>query len=343
MPPSARRVWFNVHLWIGLALTLVLAPIGVTGSVLVWRQALAQPPGATGTADRPIGAYVDAARAAGVEGRATQVRLPLARGEAVAVTLRAPDAAPATVWLDPATARVLRVDRRPGGWLGAVHELHETLMAGRPGGWIVGASGLALFVSAATGLWLWFPRLGGLAAALRWRRTALLSLNLHHQLGFWICAPLAVLSLTGAWLAFGDSGPRGPEAGRGEGRRTAAAAGPRIGFDDVAGAVLARHPGAKLASIAAPAGGGAWRVQLRSALGERLSLSFDPASGQERASGPPANGFRRAMHQLHGGEETPLAWRLVITAAGLAPAILGLTGIWAWARRRRPVRTASAA
>ena len=35
-----RRFWFDVHLWIGLGLGLLLSVVGVSGSLLVWHDAL---------------------------------------------------------------------------------------------------------------------------------------------------------------------------------------------------------------------------------------------------------------------------------------------------------------
>jgi hypothetical protein len=34
--PSARKIWLNLHLWLGLTAGFVLALIGLTGSVLVF-------------------------------------------------------------------------------------------------------------------------------------------------------------------------------------------------------------------------------------------------------------------------------------------------------------------
>ena len=33
--PSARKIWLNIHLWLGLTAGFVLALIGLTGSLLV--------------------------------------------------------------------------------------------------------------------------------------------------------------------------------------------------------------------------------------------------------------------------------------------------------------------
>ena len=35
-----RRIWLNVHLWIGIGLAVLLVPIGLSGSFLVWHDAI---------------------------------------------------------------------------------------------------------------------------------------------------------------------------------------------------------------------------------------------------------------------------------------------------------------
>ncbi len=37
---SLRWFWFQLHLWIGVALSLVLIPVCVSGSYLVWKDEL---------------------------------------------------------------------------------------------------------------------------------------------------------------------------------------------------------------------------------------------------------------------------------------------------------------
>ena len=32
-----RRIWLNIHLWLGLGLALLLVPVGLSGSLLVWQ------------------------------------------------------------------------------------------------------------------------------------------------------------------------------------------------------------------------------------------------------------------------------------------------------------------
>ena len=35
-----RRLWLDVHLWIGVGLLIALIPLSVTGSILVWHDQL---------------------------------------------------------------------------------------------------------------------------------------------------------------------------------------------------------------------------------------------------------------------------------------------------------------
>ena len=361
-----RGIWFTVHLWIGVILTVVLAPLGLTGSLLVWREALSQPAGASGPASLAPSAYLKAGAAAfGPDARVVGLRLPGHEGQAVIVQGRA--SAPAdedggrprslVAFMDPASGRVLASGLPGGRAMGVVHRLHETLMIPGVGRQLVGWCGWAMLVSALTGLWLWRPRVGGFLAGFRWRRTGWQLLNLHHLVGFWLCVPLAVLSLTGAALAFPDltravvgvfapepagAAPRAPREDRepaGNGRHL-----PVLTPDQAVALALAGRPGARLSSLTLPTGRGAWRVQLQTPKSAGVDLRVDDATGLVTpipdTSGP-SRSVRRWIHRLHGGEQTGLVWQLVITIAGLAPTLLGVTGVLVWLRRRRsaPVRS----
>src|SRR3712207_4252927 len=83
-----------------------------------------------------------------------------------------------------------------------MHVLHGSLMVPGVGRQVVGWIGVAMLLSSLTGLWLWWPLKGGFRRGLRWNRRPSTSGNLHHMGGFWIALPLAVLSLTGAWISF---------------------------------------------------------------------------------------------------------------------------------------------
>jgi uncharacterized iron-regulated membrane protein len=64
-----RNAWFQVHKWIGIILAIVLIPLSITGSMLVWDQPLdrlLEPShySAMGRAALPASAYAETARKA---------------------------------------------------------------------------------------------------------------------------------------------------------------------------------------------------------------------------------------------------------------------------------------
>src|SRR5207237_1127937 len=120
---------------------------------------------------------------------------------------------------------------------------------------LVGWLGWAMFVSSATGLWLWWPRHGGFLKGLRWRRGASTLFNLHHLVGFWICIPLAVLSLTGVYISFPQTSrallglPPPPPRAAGPGRFAPPIPRPNLTLAQAVTAAQAEAPGAAVTEI----------------------------------------------------------------------------------------------
>ena len=219
MPASARlrTVWWTLHRWIGLALIVLLIPISVSGSLLVWHDhldALLNPARyAISGAQVAQPAAVYLARAAdalpsGVD--AVALRFPEQAGWPVTVMGRgAPltDGGPMQL-----QARLSRPADRPRT---RCHELAHVLhrlpasvprepddSAISPAARSSAGLGAGMLILSLTGIWLWWPRNGAFLAGLRWRRAPRLISNLHNMVGFWIAMPLAVVSLTGIYLSF---------------------------------------------------------------------------------------------------------------------------------------------
>ena len=228
-----RRAWFQVHKWIGLILAILIIPLCLTGSALVWDEALDHVlnPARYATTQGPALAPDRLAAAAQVAlpaGRLlATLKLPTEPGNpAIAASGPGPTQvqgpAPRTnVWLDPTTGRVLQVANSRSGPVMVMHLIHGSLMLPGVGRQIVGWIGVAMLLSSVSGLWLWWPLTGSVRRGLRWKRHRNFDTNLHHQFGFWIALPLFVLSLTGAWISF----PAffGPLVGRTAGRWASAA------------------------------------------------------------------------------------------------------------------------
>ena len=360
-----RRVWFQVHLWLGVALFLVLIPLSATGSFLVWHDALdaavnPQRYAASGPADRPLEAYAAAARTALGPGQAVaSVRLPEHDGRPVVVSspLKAEPGArgrPPTLnlYLDPASGRVLDRARSDAGLVRWLHVFHGSLMMPGVGRKIVGWLGWAMFVSALTGVWLWWPRNHRVLKGFRWRRAPLLSSNLHHLAGFWISIPLAVLAFTGAWISFPQTF-RGvveavsgapPARERGGGPGGGGQGGParplvptQLTADQAVAAVRGMAPAAELVSVTWPTEKKAqWSVRLQPEGLMALTYTVDDRSGRAKAEKAPdaAAKTARLMRVVHDGTDMGIVWQMVIFVGGLAPALLGITGVLMWLRNR---------
>lgn len=354
-----RRLWLDLHLWIGVGLLVLLIPVSVTGSALVWHDALdrmlyAERYAVSGPEARlPVAAYAAAAEGA-FAGRATltQIRLPQNAGDPVVAVgrldgLTPPGGRPRTlnVWIDPPTGRVLASGEIRNSLTNVLHRLHGSLMIPDIGRKVVGWLGWAMSISCATGLWLWWPRSGGVLKALRWRRAPSQLFNLHHMLGFWICIPLAVLSLTGVYISFPQtsralfgveqSAPRGGGATR----FAPPVADPVFSLEAAVARAREGRPGGTLASVSTPTTGRepAWRVQLRTGDAEPLTVQVVDATGEVKAQARDSGGpdpLSRWMRRVHDGAGMGIVWQAIIFVGGIAPAVLGFTGIVMWLRRR---------
>ena len=357
-----RQLWFQIHKWIGLALLVVLIPLSASGSLLVWHDwtdTIANPHryDVNGKAVLPVSDYASGARAGlGSEYRLASITLPAEADRPVVVGAVKAHAAGgkertgppqrAQVWLDPADGRVL--DRAEGNadLVRFLHQFHGSLMVpgwGRP---IVGWLGVAMLISALTGLWLWLPVTGSLRRGFRWRRGPSLSARLHHQIGFWIALPLAILSFTGAYISFPTAmrsveglfvsppargGPVGPT-------RAPPLAVTRLGPDAAVTAALAEAGGGKPLGLRWPTEQGAiWTVTVGGAAGRR-DISVDDAAGTAKPAKPPAGGVARFMRTLHDGNGYNPVWQTLIFLGGLAPTALGITGLLMWLRARKAKR-----
>jgi uncharacterized iron-regulated membrane protein len=137
-----RRLWLNVHLWIGVGLAVMLIPISISGALLVWHDDIdtwINPHRYVVTGAQvalPPTVYLAKAAEAVAKDRigfrANAVRYP-EPGWPVRVMMRAqgrePGARPQilTVFLDPPTAAVLDVMEFRSSFFGFLHVFHENL------------------------------------------------------------------------------------------------------------------------------------------------------------------------------------------------------------------------
>jgi uncharacterized iron-regulated membrane protein len=340
-----RRFWMDVHLWLGVGLFVLLVPLGLSGSYLVYHDGidhLTHPArfAVTRSAEVvPASALLDAARTAFGQ-KATPASLRMPEDGPITVQGRvagpvAPGARPRTLtaFLDPATGRVLDVADTNASLTGVIHRLHGSLLISAPGlgRKIVGWLGWAMTISCLTGLWLWWPRNGRVIKGLRWRRSPSTFNNLHHMVGFWVLVPLLILSLTGVYLSFpqtaralfGNAPPSGGQKGP-PARRTPPAplADTQLNIDQAIQAAQAEHPGA-LASVTLPTKGKTptWQVALKmDGMDAQVTVRVDDATGEIKQGrdgqggmsgmpgGPQADPLSRWMRRLHDGGGIPGLW-----------------------------------
>jgi len=357
-----RRLWLDVHLWIGVGLLVALIPLSVTGSALVWHDALdrmlyAERYAVSGAEARLAPAeYARAAEAAFAgKARLTQVRLPQEPGDPVVAVGRlegpaGPGGRPRTLnaWIDPPTGKVLATGETAKSVTQVLHRLHGSLMIPQIGRKVVGWLGWAMFVSCVTGLWLWWPRHGGFVKGLRWRRGPSTLFNLHHMVGFWVCIPLAVLSLTGVYISFPQTsralfGVAQPQRPGGPGRFAPPVPQTQTSLEQAVASAQASKPGAQVVSVSVPTRGRepVWRVQLKTPGAKQpATVQVVDATGQVKTARGPGGGeggpdpLSRWMRKIHDGADTGIVWQTIIFLGGVAPAVLGITGVIMWLRRR---------
>lgn len=343
-----RNLWFSVHKWIGLLLAVLIIPVSFSGAALVWHDWLdAQLNPAryavTGPAELPPSRYVAAAQAEMKSGeRIASLRYPehgdgpVVVGIASAKAGRGAGGPPqrTNVYLDGATATILDKAGSNEGGVRVLHRLHGSLMVPGVGRQIVGWLGVAMLISSLTGLWLWWPLTGSVRRGLRWKRRPQFDANLHHLTGFWICIPLAMLSLTGAWISF----PAFFSGLSGDKPQPRPAPAPPVEHTvqsiDVVVAGVGGHP----LAVTWPTGKAPiWKVSL-----EKGDAEVNDATGAVTVKPPRPETTARWMRRLHDGTDMGVIWQVVIFLGGMIPVALAITGVTMWIDsrkwRKRPAR-----
>jgi len=366
-----RGVVRKAHLWLGLGLGGLFAVLGLSGSVLVFYEAVdaALHPEIRVLSTLPAPGWdspvwdqaLATVRARWPERRGAWRFEATGRPGPLAARYQPPGVGHhgrrIMVWLSPDGRQVLREDewgRYAMTWL---YELHMNLLLGEPGRAVVGWAGVATAALLASGLWAWWPR-GRWRRALHFKREAERTRRLRdlHKLAGLAGLPLlAMLVVTGVMLALPDESNAvlartlGPLTKPGPVR--AASSGEPVG---IATALAVAHrvmPAGRLAWVEAPGPGfGAYMVRVQqpgdpSWRFPHSSVWVDPASGavlavQDRQRFGASNVVNNWLHPLHDASAGGLWLRVPVALAGLVPALLLATGVWRWALLRRARREA---
>lgn len=236
-----RRLMFQIHMWVGLILGLLLALLGLSGSILVYDDAISEflapvPHVSTQGTELPLDRIVEVARGVAGQG-AVQIALAREADDPVSVRVTRPRAGEGTgrgegrgerramdgqragaqggpqgpqaatqVFIDPVSGAVLGSRKAQlSPILAFSHQLHGNFLMGREGRQFVGWLGVAMLALGVTGLALWWPKRGQWKYAFFVRRTAK-GLRFHRELhaatGIWIFVVFMIVSFSGVVIAF---------------------------------------------------------------------------------------------------------------------------------------------
>jgi uncharacterized iron-regulated membrane protein len=369
----ARRVVRQLHLWIGLTLCLPLVVLGLTGSILVFREGLARlldpPPRLTCATGKALSTAEIIASVQGRIGKQFKPYLyeaPAVPGQPATLRLIALEGGPGApigvrvLLVDPVSLDFVRWHYRPfPGFLHVVVQLHGDLLMGPRGRVYVGWLGIAALTLGLSGLILWWPRGNRWRSAFLVKRGARglrLHRDLHGVVGIWTFALFVVVSFSGLYFAF-------PQVGAGlrkllPSHETSNSIAPvprregaqRIDADRAVAAALSAVPGARLRSVAFPLSAGQpYRINLahpgdaRSAP-ETIAV-VNPWSAElielinPRRSAP-AQTVLAWQETLHFGGGLGWVWRILVCLSGLLPAIFAFTGTSMWLIKRNARRRA---
>lgn len=218
---KASRVWWNVHQWVGLKLSILLSFIFLTGTLAVFSNEidwLLRPPmrvnaaTVTGPMNWTVAAQALAAHAP--DARINSLEAPLDRGFAAVATIKRPDDTLAFVYVHPTTGVV----QGDGHWVGAkriLRNMHRHLMMPVKYGVVVVSSlSILLLISVVTSLVVYKKWWRGFFKPMRLTDARAAWGDFHRLAGVWSLWFVALIALTGLWYlaeATAFRAPAGPK------------------------------------------------------------------------------------------------------------------------------------
>lgn len=339
-----------LHRWSGGLIGLLLAVLGLTGTILVWEGEWISLTGANAPVVENVRTI---SRIAEREAAAGATRITFASEEIGLHHVAREGGAGAYVAQDGATVASWSSQwERPELW---IFDLHHHLFAGETGETIAGVAGVFGLLFVITGSILWWRS----RRAFKWR---LLPSKFqpgpivsHHRDFGILIAPLLLLSfLTGTGMIFKDvTAVALSPFGKMESRSRPPKVDPVDGSTPVASMLAQakiRFPDAELRRLTLPSKPGQpWSVRMRQPYewtpNGRTNLMFDGAGKlikvDDPATGSQAASINEKLYPLHTGKVGGIAWKLLMTFSGLGLTILGSLATWSfWFRkakkRKRP-------
>jgi uncharacterized iron-regulated membrane protein len=364
--PSARKIWLQVHLWLGLSAGLVLALIGLTGSVLVLNdQLLTIEVGHIFDVAGPIPPHpavdqwiANAHRAYGNFDLDSVVGpgFGLAGGNAAMLGAIGPGHTHWLITIDPNSGLPLGNYIWEDRFTTFVLQLHAGL--GASGRWLswgretLAWLGVVMLVSMATGLYLWWPRNRNWYTAFTLKRGARgrrRLLDLHNLFAVYLYVPLLIIAVTGVYFLRPDwidpaislvSVERTPDPGALARASKPGSCPARTTPGQAAALALARYPSSRLAAVIVP---GTQNQPLVVQLAPPDNLGFkgqtqvfiDPEcpmilTALDGDAAVAAEAFKAIVHPLHFNLMLGRFGQAIVFLAGLLLPLSWVTGLLLW-------------
>lgn len=206
---TVRKIVFQLHLYTGLAIGLLLILSGLTGSALVFREeieALVYPE-LMNTVPRDervsLQVVLETVQHAYPGDKPFFIRMPRTPEQTYVVKMN--NAHDLFVYVDPYNGMILGEHRQEDTFTGWIALLHTELLSGERGEIILGVSALLLIGMSITGLILWWPRNGKFSPGFKirwsaqWKR---MNFDIHRASGIYTILFILLTAFTGTSLVF---------------------------------------------------------------------------------------------------------------------------------------------
>jgi len=353
---TLRKIFFNIHLYLGLAGSIILFVVAITGGILTYEFEI----------DHRLNSklyYVDPqpqrvplanlgpAAEKAVPGKRAVV-LYLGRNEGLAHEVIMNDGLRVTV--NPYTGAVLGSRMIQGRLMAKVQDIHRRLML--KNSLLVSYSTIAMVVLACSGLYLWWKtKIVGFKQQGSARR---FNFDLHHVSGFYFLIPVLLIALSGVVLGFDkyllppQLDAKGRPVRPPQPASTPQPGVPAISVDDAFTKALAALPGARITTVGLALGPRAtyqftMKLPEDNTPGGRSQVAIDKYSGQvlQMQTSRDFRGLRSIIYwsrQIHTGEFWGWPTRLLFLFATLAIAVQAVSGVIMWIARIRTQRKKAA-
>ena len=369
----ARSKWFTVHRWLGIALGVWFALVGLSGAILVFEDPIDAWPNPRLLITASHGTHLSAqtiverAEAAYPLGLVEKIRFPAADGEVYRLTMRVKPrrvgAERIEAMFDPVRGAFLgarsleSLGVTPPDVLRTLYEFHRNVLLGNAGSNIVGIAGILLLTSAVTGFVLAAPRTRAALKRIVWinpRTSATrIAYDFHRSTGIVFAITLLLATLTGATLVyvnyvrdlvsvFSKVAPFPTVPWQMHSTNEP------LQLDRVITDVRQRFPEHTLLEVhGSPRQMAGHLYYLKKPgdvhrLGDTIAW-INPLSGEMMIERSPrtrtaGEGFMHWLFPLHSGTAFGTVGQIAMAATGIVPMLLVFTGLWVWLRKRRGER-----